>query len=365
MTFLFLLASCGDKEDRLNYVIATNFPSEMQVKGKAFASLDHYRIREVRLIDTFLVVVTPSDSNYIHVYSTESDSLLLKLSSRGRGPGEFLSADPIRAFSEPGKRQFAVFDNQTKDITMIDVIRSVNEDGFFYERFPNRISTAEGNVPVETIYHNSGERAVYRTEFDMEMRFSIFNYQTGEIINIPINYPNRSDYRLPEGAGQLSRIFMVTTLAVNTRLNRIASGPFLLGELDFFDLDGNYIATSLYANKDTIRKHIDNLYESPNSIHRYNSIICSDDDYVYVLNDNYRTGVLAPAPGESNWHRIPSPEAVGHSNELLVFDWNGRPVKRFLFDRFIRNFTIDYNMGVIFGVYNHPEDGDKIIEYRF
>ena len=363
MLAICIVASCRHKEERLNYNIALEFPQQLTVTGMIMNTLDHFGIRSLMVIDSLLVLVTPKDSNYFHVYCTATEKLLGRFSGRGRGPEEFISADPIGSVGDNPDRLFHVFDNRSKEIKKIDIIRSVKEEVFIYEKSSTGIITQEVKRPVETVYHVSEGRIIYRDEYERAIRFSIFNYSTAGTINIPHNFPRRTDYSIPESSE--NKIFMVTTLAVNLRLNKIATGPYLLGELDFFDLEGNYLSTTLYVPQDTNRKLLSDLYVNPHAQRSFNNIVSSDNDFIYVLNNNYLQGVLPPSAGERNYKPIPTPESTGYTNELLVFDWNGQPVMKIMFDRFISNCTVDFVNRSIYGIYRQPYGDDVIIRYRF
>jgi len=361
--FVSIVAACKDKEERLKYTIALEFPQEQHVAGQIMNTLDHYGIRSLMVIDSFLVVVTPKDSNYFHVYSTANEELIARFSGKGRGPEEFISVDPILSVGDNPKQLFHLYDFGRKEITKIDFIRSIKEGEFIYEKVPIGVANQGVNSPVETVYHVSEDRIIYRDAFEKAVRFSIFNYHTGEIVNIPHNFPKRTEYSISESSE--NRVFMATTLAVNQSLNKIATGPYLLGELDFFDVDGKYLSTTLYVSQDTNRKLLSDLFDNPNALRSFNNIVSSDNDFIYVLNSNYLRGVLAPTSGENNFKPIPSPESVGHTNELLVFDWEGKPAMKILFDKFISNCTVDSENRVIYGIYRQPLGDDVIVRYQF
>lgn len=358
-----IVAACRDKEQRLKYTIGLEFPQEQHVAGQIMNTLDHFGIRSLMVIDSFLVVVTPKDSNYFHVYSTVNEELISKFSGKGRGPEEFISVDPILSVGDNPKQLFHLYDFGRKEITKIDFITSIKEGEFTYENFPTGVANQGVKSPVETVYHVSEDRIIYRDAFEKAVRFSILNYDTGETVNIPHNFPKRTEYRISESSE--NRVFMATTLAVKQSLNKIALGPYLLGELDFFDLDGKYLSTTLYVSQETNRKHLSDLYDNPGALHSFNKIVSSDNSFIYILNNNYLEGVIPPSAGENNYKPIPSPESVGHTNELLVFDWEGKPAMKILFDKFISNCTVDSENRLIYGIYRQPLGDDVVIKYRF
>lgn len=358
-----IVVACRDKEQRLNYITELEFPKELHVTGQIMNTLDHFGIRSLMVIDSFLIIVTPKDSNYFHVYSTSNEELLGKFSGKGRGPEEFISVDPILSVGDNPQKLFYLYDFGRKEITKIDFIRSIREGKFIYENSPTGVVNQGVKSPVETVYHVSEDRIIYRDAFEKAVRLSIFNYQTGEIVTIPHNFPKRTEYSISESSE--NRVFMATSLAVSQRLNKIALGPYLLGELDFFDLDGTYLSTTLYVSHERNRKHISDLYDNPGALHSFNKVVSSDNSFIYVLNNNYLEGVIPPSAGENNYKPIPSPASVGHTNELLVFDWEGKPAMKILFDKFISNCTVDSANRLIYGIYRQHLGDDVVIKYRF
>ena len=309
-----IVAACRDKEQRLKYTIGLEFPQEQHVAGQIMNTLDHFGIRSLMVIDSFLVVVTPKDSNYFHVYSTVNEELISKFSGKGRGPEEFISVDPILSVGDNPKQLFHLYDFGRKEITKIDFITSIKEGEFTYENFPTGVANQGVKSPVETVYHVSEDRIIYRDAFEKAVRFSILNYDTGETVNIPHNFPKRTEYRISESSE--NRVFMATTLAVKQSLNKIALGPYLLGELDFFDLDGKYLSTTLYVSQETNRKHLSDLYDNPGALHSFNKIVSSDNSFIYILNNNYLEGVIPPSAGENNYKPIPSPESRSEEHHV-------------------------------------------------
>ena len=142
---------------------------------------------------------------------------------------------------------------------------------------------------------------------------------------------------------------------VNKKLRLIVSAPLLLGEIDFFDLDGNHLSSSIFFPREGLKKDIRNIDINGKDFDpKYHIVqLHANDEYIVGLNlNNYQSAIY---------------ENGSLSNQsILVFDWKGNPVKKFILDKqyFIKSFAVDWENSRFYG-YCSEESEHNIIVYEF
>ena len=122
---------------------------------------------------------------------------------------------------------FNIWDVGRQRLTNLNITESITKSAF--------ISTSEVFFEdlemVKKIFYLDDSLIIFEPEL---YRFSIKNSSTNEIINIPYNTSGLSFY-IPEK----NEYFIFTSaLTVNPSLKRIAAAPVLLGQIDFFEING-------------------------------------------------------------------------------------------------------------------------------
>jgi hypothetical protein len=139
---------------------------------------------------------------------------------------------------------------------------------------------------------------------------------------------------------------------VNRKLGLIASAPILLGELDLFDLNGNLLSSSIFEKRENLFKDLSNLDEKNRDVKYHIVQLHANENYIYALNyDNYQNDFVKTKKFRNQ--------------SILVFDWKGNPVKKYILDKgfFIKSFAIDWNNNKIYG-YCPDKNENSIIVYN-
>lgn len=361
LTIVSLLYACENRSKRVSNKLVDEFPVTYNVKGEVMNTVKYLQINSLMLFDTLLVVISQHQSSYFQVYSTVTEKLVGSFSGKGRGPGEFLSMDLVKNGGGSDRLLLHAFDWTNQSITKINISKCIQENKFIFER--SRLEINGDNRSIETVLSITDDVIIFR-EVDQKTAFSILFIDSSRIIEVPYGIP-REDFIILDK--HKSPVFFATGVAINSELRKIAYGPYLIGQLDIFSLDGNPLSSSLYVKPLEMRRILEEYYSNENLSNyiRYNMHLTSDEKSIYILNDNYRFGLIPESTDSKKMTSIPKPEIVGHTNELLVFDWNGNPVKKILFDRFISDYTIDSKRRIIYAKCHYPFESDVIVRYNF
>jgi len=263
--------------------------------------------RSVRLtaIDTFLVVQKDNES-FIQIYSTNTHSLLAEFGVKGRGPEEFIRPSLMKQTSyaeQNGSPEVYVYDFQRKTISKINIFNALRGNYYEYQK------SITSNTHLPALYYIDDD--IYVAEPDSKNRFVISGSSKDQDILIP--YLPELEISIPPS--DIGIVYASNATAVNKERNMLVSAPSFLGELDFFDLEGNLIRVSLLESRDKFKDELIQGYSAFNQI-KYNILsLDTKGEMIYCLNldtsvEDYSNGKYYP--------------------KLQVFSWDGKAVKEYI-----------------------------------
>lgn len=318
--------------------IKVNFSQTLRLTGHPVEEINLFSRGNVSLCvaDTFLVI-QKSEAPFFRIYSTNTHKLLAEFGTRGLGPAEFISPTITKQIgfeSENESPVIYVFDFKRQLLSTINILNLINDST--YKAPQNRLP---GNNFLKFFHYKS--KHFYLASPATPARLQIYNSQTSE--NKLIGYIPKPDYMIP--AGIISQIYR-STAVVNTKEKLIAAAPALLGELDFFDLNGTLIKSTIFGSQIAIKNDKSSL-ENP----KYQIIeLVKKNNLIYGL--NYNTKV-------KKW----GTKKEGYNVKVQVFNWSGKPIKEFVLgSRFITSFAIDTLHQRIYA-YSPTEADHTIISY--
>lgn len=336
LAFLMLL---GCQEE----TVVVKFPESQILRGRhlqEIALLTGKGNISFAVADTFLVV-QKAEEPFIQIYSTNTHKLLAEFGNEGRGPGEYL---------EPGILKQAGYEksNNSPVIYLYDFKRQMISTLNILEVLENgNISKQEKifNDHILTFFHYRDENFYLGTPY-RGGRFSIHDYRTSRNTIIP--YVPKPVFTIPED--RFSEVYR-SAAVVNTNKGLIAAAPILLGRLDFFDLDGNYLRSTIFESANKYSEKYSAALDIFNTLKFQIADLVSKNDLIYGLNINSEISHFAGMQGEYNM-------------KVQVFDWDGKPVKEYILDdRLITSFAIDEDNNRIYA-YSPLEPEHPIIIYN-
>lgn len=135
----------------------------------------------------------------------------------------------------------------------------------------------------------------------------------------------------------------------------VAAEPYLLGQLDFFDMQGNYLRSTHFEKSEGLEEALVNSKINPNLFDTkvFISDMDASSDFIYGLSRNNM--------GKS----ISNPE-VRSPHKILVFDWEGNPVKEYVLAdrRNVPSIAVDERNKRIFA-YCPEEDEHNLVVYSY
>jgi hypothetical protein len=324
MFVVIMFDSCSDKK---NFVIGSMktiyFEKEYKVAGEHL-DVDSIGVAGVRVLDQYLIVETYRQKCYAKIYDLRSLDFLGDILCKGQGPGDVRSAR-VGQVKSP---YLWVEDGGLNSIKIVNIHETMND--------ANRTLSIKNTIK----YWNAGfadpETALYVNDtllwvksFDRDNEtVSYFKYnpvkqEISDEISL-FNYPVTSDIRN-------ERLFIALLDCIKPDGSKIVSSNGILDQLDIYNLVEPDKSISVTLN--------DYLFDyeyvkySDNMTLFYVTVDCSDN-LIYAL----------------HWN------SAENTYDLHIIDWNGNPLCKLIFDRIIRNVTIDFDTGFMYGVSGRGED---------
>lgn len=342
---ILFIISCKNNESNLNRI--NEFPKKELLKGEAIKEINLYSKGNVNLIciDSFLVIQKGEES-FFQIFSTKNYMLLSEFGKKGKGPNEFISPELLNQTSydkENNSPMICVYDYTRRTFTKINI----------YNIIKNQTDQVFYNIPIPR-YNQYFTCFFYRDDDLMiatpesEWRFVIYKDSIQNFNHVP--YTPSLDFSIGD---ELKTIIYRSASYINKKDGIMASAPLLLGEIDFFSLEGQHLSSSIFSSREILKNDLENKDKIKGNNPKYFiKDIRANNNYIYALNyDNYQNDFY---------------ETGNYSNQsILVFDWKGNPVKKYILDKnhFIKSFAVDWENNRFYG-YSSDEMDNTIIVYQ-
>lgn len=320
------------------------------IKFADYKSLEGHPVEEIsvfsrgnvylNVVDTFLIVSTSSDEPFLSVYSTNTHQLIKQFGKEGKGPREFLSFNPLRQTSVDSVNKSPVLhvhDFKSNRMGSIRLFRLLEGAEDF------SMGTLPANNRFFPFLHYMDEELLIATP---EFGGNLFIQHLGSKQNFNVPFLPKPGFEISE---QLLYTVYRPTVVVNKKKKLIAVAPLYLGEIDFYDLEGNYIKSSVFEARSTYKNELSKGIGSFENIKYQIAELDVSGDYIYGL--NFNTAVKDYNSGTWN-------------SKIQVFNWDGEPIIEYMLDgRPVRSFAYDaiHNK---FYAYDPNEEQHNVVVYE-
>lgn len=335
---LLILAACYDSRQ---YPDASRFSFDdfkecVELKGDSIA-FDDILLKPVKihLIDSFLITKNRNTEQIYHIFNMQSKEKVGECVSFGIGPNEMI--DPTLIPSHDGNiwlldrnRRVLYICDQSKFLyeNKVEVKRAIS-----YKEFCNDIIPFSGGKFLASM-HTFAHKRFFLFDANGDTIFTKGDY-------IPLSSLN-TDVEKIEG--------FVNNLAVNEEGTKVVVAYKRTDLIEFYDADMNLLK----------RLHgPDHFFPE---VHQEGDLIRSNkgferDGYLYPHTVGERVYVLYSG-------KVFDPKDTGHylRNKILVFDWEGNPIKYYQLDTPIFDFVVDEKVGMVYGLTDNPES--HIVQFR-
>ncbi|KYG76293.1 TolB-like protein [Roseivirga ehrenbergii] len=331
---IFIFASCSSSgSDTTNQdIIVKEFPKTAILSGKPAKEIMLTTTwANLVVVDTFLVV-QKREAPFIKIYSTNNHKLLGEIGTQGSGPNEFEMPDILKQISydkENNSPVVTLYDLGTYRISKVNILKVIegSDNAITQERAPDL------NSVTVTLHHI--DHSLFLANPETGGRFVILNSSSKDTTYIPF---------IPELDVEMKDYtkFMIfqSSVVINKKRNRFVAAPTYLDELNFFDLKGNYIRSTIISPRENLLPP-PGIQSLPTGIIRHSSSLVEVENKIYALKKG---------PDEG---------------KIQVFDWDGNPLEQytlevnsrigsFAYDKIHKQFYVCFPDEEPYNIYTYP-----------
>ncbi len=279
-----------------------------------------------KIIDSILIISDYGGNPLLMAYDLRKKEMIKKFGTKGRGPGEFLSAWNLTI----GKtnNSFSVYDPILKKMAQYNLL----------DRIPTFKNEIQLNNEDFFIYADwmTNDKIAY-TSFSPKGRLVIYNVPQKELSFIANSTPP-NETGVPKSVHSHAYHATVETTASG---DKIAICSRYADQIELYKQNGDKIATVVGPEGYTPIYSVVDANGSPSMAETgktklaFLDIACTDE-FVYVLysgkNHEDYPGLL-----------------IEHGETVYVFDWEGNPVKKYKLDKGITSMGLSEDQSFIYG----------------
>lgn len=296
--------------------------------------------------------------NSTEVYTLNGDTLKFKntLIKQGQGPAEVVSGSE---FYQLNDGRYAVVEGIGSKKTFISKTNDINELSDVGGWNVNIRNENDPKMFVEKIVPIDENNFFCLVIGSKPNKYAVFNNNTSQFTPISFPYPKESDH-LTNFTKSLGYIGFIS--------KRPKKNEFIYtcmyGLLTYiFDYNNKDITNVRYIYNKPPEYEQRGETEYPKHANKKN--IITSPPYVtpnYVYMKNNKTTVEGAFRNDEKIEGYP----YWYSRQILVFDWNGKPVKKYMLDRLISYFFIDENDNALYGITSDSPDSDEdyLVKYQ-
>lgn len=324
-----MLFSCSSKQyDGITYFDWDDFPEPMFLEGDS-VEFDDILMKPTRIaiVDSFILMKNSNVERFFHIYNLKTKQKVGERIPFGIGPDEML--DPMWVFMPDSC--LGVFDRNKKKMHIYSKSQFLNSD----KTFPIRQFVFD-ELLINPIFI-SGKGVVSSTLESEDNKFVIVGLD-GEKIAYFGEFPEYyKDMTVLE-----KNIALMGDMAVKPDFSRWVMSHKATDMIEIYDNNLNLLKRIQGPDNilPELREMSEGIRRSSDSRECYFFPVVTDD-YVYVLYDGRVYDVESP----TRYLR----------NKLLVFDWEGNPVKYYQLSKPIFHFDIDEEQQMLYGLTDSPE----------
>ena len=331
-----LVVSCTRKpESTLEMFDAS---TELQGEVCSFDSLMLGNPYQILLMDSLLLIADPYEENFLSVVDLKRGRLVRRALKEGKGPDELLppvdislTKDTILGVYERTPRRFSTY-------TIADILRTEyprQQKRISFDDHPGRLQLLGNERFIAVGPYENGCLGLYDRE--------------GKRLGEYGRYPKEAE----RFASRFSRFLAYQSrMATNPDGKRLITAGNFCDRIVFYEETAGKISeTKTYFFRDAALspKDDNNIVWNPECLHYFSQVQATGQN-VYILYEGYTIGEEA---------KIRQSESA--ANRILVFDWNGNPVKAYAFDRLLANFCVSPDGKTLYGIVRNPEPA--IVKY--
>lgn len=327
--FCQYLISC-QKTTNDNVFLASNtefitFETSKKLSGERIL-VQNFGARNIHIIDTFIVFMTPQLDSLYSIVSTETYNHLGNYVNKGNGPSEFLFAlEPLSSKKAENKTIMSLYNFHERKLIDFNITQSVElRSPIFMEN--NNIKPMSGVYKVHQL-NDEYLFVDYLNINDLTQHYAKYHLASNEL---------EDDFQaITSGLTDQSLSYLLaTSTAFNLQKKKYVSAMKFIDQINFYNLDKPLQSESFSIHENNLKmEEVENI-PMPDKMEYYVDLR-SDSSYVYGLyvNQNRKDWAMNEKPGV-----------------IHVFDWNGLPICELKTEEKLIYFDIDSKNKKLYGL---------------
>ncbi|MBP5367024.1 MAG: hypothetical protein J6Z01_01095 [Bacteroidales bacterium] len=324
LSFSVLLFGCSSvtNMDDVRFVSYNDFGDIFELKGEIFELDSVWKPERIFSIDSLLILTDRTCDNIVQIFNKSNRHLVGQNLPYGIGPNEKLSCWSIQ-FSD---NKVYTFDLQMGDLSEFDKYAFFSKRGVGYKT----AISIPGATDILAL--NNGKYAAFHFEDDDSM-LSLYD-SSGKRENIQVDFPQIN-------LGQMltnfqKRKFYETRLYYNSKNDKVFVTYLCTDLFDIYDSNLKLLHRIYGPDHFIPNLKINSMTIGPTKDTKYSSVCsCLTDNYIWVLYNGTND--------------------INHTDIVLVFDYQGNPIRMYHLDTPIHGIAVDEKEKAIYCIGEKPE----------
>ncbi|HRW62320.1 MAG TPA: BF3164 family lipoprotein [Bacteroidales bacterium] len=331
---IFLFPACTNNEK----LIVDIFDVEYNIKGNAINinKQNLFNPTSINVYDSLFLLIDYTEGNWLSLINKDNGVQLRKAIEIGKGPNEITYLSNI------------CIDHKNDELILLDIqqkqIKVANLDSLIISDKDCFIKQIQVKIDSGQIFNMApiNDSLFVGTGILLEGKYALIN-QIGELINVSYDYP--FDENHPNIDYDMLGMAFQSIKTSNKDISRFVSGDLNCDLLTFFTYDSNGLIKLKEYNTYLP------IYEEVRAGGGYGARLSRDNKNGFVDLKSTSNYVYALYSGNS-FNELNS-DAFKAKN-VLVFNWDGEPIVRFILDEFVISIDITEDDNFIYAIVNNP-----------
>lgn len=334
LLLLLISASCTNKKENTNRLLVNEFPVEKHVMLDSLnVEPVLFFIGDMLIVGDYLVTVDIKNDIFFQFFDLPNLNYIGEFVRRGEGPEDeiviFPSLQRIRknvfSYRSLDKQKVVAYDELEKKISVI-----------------NEYQISNDYMNVLNSFLMGDQLLGYDMQGESTKEFISYNFLSKKIGEFGSNYPN-VDFLVETSR---KNVLFSKTMANNADDSKFVALYDKLPLIRIYDANGNVKSESEFINNQLTpsayaKNNIDNADLSSLTV-----------NYLKLkVTDNYIYGLYSGKTHEE----LGALKSSDLCNEIHIWDWSGKPVKRLILNKSVSNFAVSLDDSYIF-LYSFEKD---------
>jgi hypothetical protein len=307
MLMLFRCEKRHFEKEYRNYEKFTGFPQEETWEFKKIPGISFFTPRRFILLDNqYFIFIADTDGEILQIYDIDSGENIKSFGKKGQGPGEFVGASIVSP-SPSNPKEFWIYDVTLRRLTKYNIETVLNSTDIKPDYIVNICADAGQPFNFSFLSDNT-----FIASGAFQSRLCFYNLN-GDTIKTNGYVPGKRDHNVTIFEHLV--VAYQCALNFNHRKKKIAICNYDGDLLEIYDIKGNIIKT-VHGPDLFIPEYIPYSGHAKMTSQRCGyTDLCSSSNYIYCVYSGERQENM------QDW-------LVGCGKNILIFNWQGEPVKQ-------------------------------------